>query len=269
MEYLVAVDLEGIGGVVGSPNCTLTESFDYELAKENAVLEINMAVKALFDSGATKVSVWDNHGGGGNIDYSLVDSRADKITVPKGDYRFDFATSHNYVGVVYLGYHSREGTFSGVLAHTYNSKAVQYAKINGVEVGELEVDSYIAATHGIAPILLASDKACVEQFAKSSPETVIVTTKYGKGRNSATLRPEEDVLSDIYAGIKEALTKKIPSLSIEAPVLLEVRYSRAERAEELYNAAKEDAGIEWVKYGNDTHTVIYKVTKLNRMPHFI
>ena len=269
MEYLIAVDLEGIGGVVGSPNCTLTESFDYRVATENAVLEINAAVSALFDSGADRVSVWDNHGGGNNIDFGQVDARAEKITVPSGDYRFDFALSHKYDGVIYLGYHSREGTFSGVLAHTYNSKAVQYAKINGVEVGELEIDSYIAATHGISPLLLASDKACVEQFAASSPETVFVTTKYGTGRNSAELRPEEEILKEIYDGVKAALGKKIPPLSIEAPVLLEVRYTRAESAEELYNAAKEDSGIEWVKYGSDTHTLIYKVTRLNRIPHFI
>ena len=79
MEYLIAVDLEGIGGVVGLPNQTLNGSPDYEVAKENAVKEINAATKALFDGGATKVCVWDNHGGGGNLDFSKIDPRVEKI----------------------------------------------------------------------------------------------------------------------------------------------------------------------------------------------
>ena len=42
MEYLIAVDLEGIGGVAGVPYETLNGSKDYEVAKENAVREIQI-----------------------------------------------------------------------------------------------------------------------------------------------------------------------------------------------------------------------------------
>lgn len=269
MEYLVAADLEGVGGVVGAPNETLTASPDYELAKENAIKEINIAVKALFDSGADKVAVWDNHGGGGNLDFSKIDSRVEKITVPKGEHRFEFARKHNFSGIVYIGYHSREGTFGGVLAHTYSSKTVQYAKINGEEVGELEVDTYIAATHNIAPLLVASDEACVNQFKATSPETVFVITKYGKSRNSAEFRDEDEVLREIYSGVIKALKKDIKPVSIKAPLELEVRYSRAERSEEIYRIAEADDGIGWVKYGSDTHTLIFGINELNRMPSII
>ena len=67
MEYLIAVDLEGIHGIVGEVNKTLTASKDYPDACYAAALEINAVARALFDSGATKVAVWDNHGGGNNI----------------------------------------------------------------------------------------------------------------------------------------------------------------------------------------------------------
>ena len=171
-EYLIAVDLEGIGGVVGIPNETLSTAPDYEVAKENAIKEINAAAAALFDNGATRVAVWDNHGGGNNLDFSKMDPRTEKVEWRQYPYRMDFAKDYNFKGIIYLGYHSREGTFNGVLAHTYNSKAIQYVKIDSVPVGELEIDSYIAASHGIPPLFCASDKACVDQFSKSSPETV-------------------------------------------------------------------------------------------------
>lgn len=82
MEYLIAVDLEGVNNVVGYPYSGLSEGTEeYNKATEQAVLEINAAVKALFDGDATKVYVWDNHGSGKNIDFTKVDSRAENINV--------------------------------------------------------------------------------------------------------------------------------------------------------------------------------------------
>lgn len=268
-EYLIAVDLEGIGGVVGMPNETLSTTPDYELAKENAIKEINAAAAALFTNGATRVAVWDNHGGGKNLDFSKMDPRTEKVEWRQYPYRMDFAKDYNFKGIIYLGYHSREGTFNGVLAHTYNSKAIQYAKIDSVPVGELEIDSFIAASHGIPPIFCASDKACVDQFAKSSPNTVFVVTKYGTGRNSAELRDEEEVIREIYDGVATAMKKDIPLLSHSVPLELEVRYTRSEAAVDFYERGKNDIGVSSVKYGDDTHTLIFEINSINRVPKMI
>lgn len=269
MEYLIAVDLEGIGGVVGVPNATLNGSGDYEVAKTNAVREINAAVAALFDSGATKVCVWDNHGGGGNLDFSKIDQRIEKINWRAYPYRLDFSVDHDFKGIIYLGYHAREGTFGGVLAHTYSSVAIQYAKINGTPVGELEIDSYIAATHGIPPIFLASDDVCTSQFKETSPATVTVNTKYGKGRNAAELRDEDEVVREIYEGVKKSVSANIPTVSMKCPITLEVRYTRAEAAAEFYARGLADDGVSSVRYGDDTHTLFFEIEKINRIPKML
>lgn len=268
MEYLIAVDLEGIGGVVGEPYKTLTDSFDYQLATDNAAKEVNSVVNALFDNGATKVAVWDNHGGGRNLDFSKIDSRIEKVDWRAYPHRLAFASDHNFKGIIYLGYHAREGSFGGVLAHTFSSVGIQYVKINGAEVGELEIDSYIAATHGIAPLLLASDDVCINQFKKTSPDTVSVITKYGKGRNSAELKDEEVVLGEIYDGVVKSLKSDIRPVGINSPLSLEVRYTRAERAEEMYKKALADDAVT-VQYGNDTHTLFFEIKKVNRIPSLL
>ncbi len=266
MEYLVAVDLEGIGEVAGAPYQTLNGSPDYDVAKKNAVREINAAVSALFDNGATRVAVWDNHGGGGNLDFSLIDKRAEKINTVSGEYRFDFARRYNFKGVIYLGYHAMEGTPCGVLAHTYSSVAIQYMKINGRAVGELEIDSYCAAKHGIAPIFLASDDVCTAQFKKTSPDTVTVVTKYGKGRNKADFKPEDEVVREIYEGVARAAKADIAPVSIETPVKVEIRYTRAERADEVYTSLIDDESIS-VKYGEDTHILHFETSEIRRIPY--
>ena len=68
MEYLIAIDLEGIHGVVGEPYGKLSKDSPYHApAAEAAALELNAAIKALFDNGATKVAVWDNQIGRAHV----------------------------------------------------------------------------------------------------------------------------------------------------------------------------------------------------------
>ena len=151
-DYLIAADLEGIHGIVGEPYKSLyPDVADYAKAIENAVKEINVAVKALFDAGAGRVAVWDNHGQGKNIDFSAIDARAVRVENPpmKRYERLSFAKNFAFAGIILLGYHSKEGSFNGVLAHTYSSAAIQYYKIGGKTMGEAEIDAYIAGELGI------------------------------------------------------------------------------------------------------------------------
>ena len=149
MRYLIAVDLEGIHGVLGEPYKTLNDTRDYRTAAENAAKEINAAARALLDEGAELVAVWDNHGGGGNIDFASVDEMVARIDPSADEYRFDFAKEQGFDAILVLGYHAMEGTLGGVLAHTMSSKTVQYYKLNGQHVGEVDIDAYIAAAKGI------------------------------------------------------------------------------------------------------------------------
>ncbi|MBQ8881842.1 MAG: M55 family metallopeptidase, partial [Clostridia bacterium] len=107
-RYLITVDLEGVFGVVGEKNIGLTRSIaDYPVAVANATEEINTAVKALFDCGADEVVVWDGHGGGNNIDFDKIDTRATKIDTRSlyCPQRFDNASLTEFCGAVFIGYH--------------------------------------------------------------------------------------------------------------------------------------------------------------------
>lgn len=265
MKYLIAVDLEGIHGVVGDRYETLTASKDYPLAVEGAVLEVNTAISALFDEGAELVAVWDNHGGIVNIPKEKIDERAVHINAKGERYRFDFAKNYGFDAILFIGYHSKEGTPGGVLAHTYNSTAIQYARLDGEDIGELFVDSYIAASHGISPIFIASDDKGVAEAVGIRSDIRGVITKYGKGRNCADLLPRETVLGAIYDEVRAAMGLPLPvTLEFPKEATLEVRYTRAERAEERAARAEEN-GIPH-RFGRDTHTLICKITAANQIP---
>lgn len=268
-NYLIAVDLEGIHGVVGEPYHALVDGYEYDLAVKNAIKEINAVAKALFDSNAATVAVWDNHGNGNNIDFLALDSRIVRVyNNTSGQFsRFNFQYDIPFDGVFYLGYHARAGTLNGVLSHTYSSKNIQYYKINGKQTGEFEFDSFIAAEKGIPALFIASDEACVNQVREFLPDIDYVVTKYGHGRNSAVFIEEEKILHSLYEGVCVAVQKKPKPLNLQFPCKLEARYTRMEDAEKALQFLQ--SILPSVSYGDDTHTLKVIVSNMAQLESFM
>ena len=49
----------------------------YDYSVKRLMIDVNAAIDGAFAGGATRVTVLDSHGGGGNFDISLLDKRAD------------------------------------------------------------------------------------------------------------------------------------------------------------------------------------------------
>lgn len=268
MEYLIAVDMEGIHGVVGEPNVLYTQTEDYKRAVVNATKEINVCVDELFALGATKVAVWDNHAGGGNLDFSQIDPRVTVIENSAYPERLSFCKDHNFKGMIFIGYHSKAGTANGVLAHTYNGIQNQYIKINGKTVGEIEIDTWIAGDYGVAPILIASDDVCLAQVKDVLPDTVGVVTKYSKARNKADYIDEDVFLTRLREGVKEAVQKAIKPVTCPMPAKMIGRYSKMETAYWFVEKA-EGLGIPVVNDHEDGRVLTFTVKKAVDIINFV
>jgi D-amino peptidase len=232
MKFVVAVDCEGPACVVGEPGRTLTDSRDYAFARRQATREADAAARALFDRGATQVIVWDNHGGGLNLDYDLLDSRCDIALGRGGAERMSFV-ERGSAGLLLVGYHAREGTVDGVLAHTCSSVQYQSVSVNGREVGEIAVDAALAGERGVPVILVASDDKAVAEARADLPWIESVETKRGLGRNIAlSLHPQRSV-DAIYAAAGRAVERLagMRPFTFASPVTLRLRYQRADAAE--------------------------------------
>lgn len=267
-KYFISVDLEGVHGVIGEPYTGLTKTIaDHANAVKNATLEINMAVRALFDGGADEVYVWDGHGGGGNLDFSLLDNRIQKMptSIVYTPQRFDCLKEQNFNGILYIGYHAREGT-GGILAHTYNSNANQYLKLNGKPLGEFELDSSIASEFGVPSIFAASDDVALSQMQTHAPHIVTVTTKYAKGRNKAVFRDSKEVLQEIYDGVRRAMSITELAPTFTYPCDFEMRYTRMEFAEEILNKYCEK--LPSLCYGEDLHILKATLRDVNDLRLF-
>lgn len=254
MKYLIALDLEGIHGVVGKPYEGLYKGTEeYVKATENAEAEINALCEELFAQGETEVLLWDTHAATDNVDMAHIRGNVQRVDWRKYPHRLQFLKDCNCKGVFYLGFHARAGTL-GVLAHTYSSKDVQYYKLNGKAVGEFEIDCMVASQYGIAPYFVASDDVGVSQMAQFAPHVATVVTKIAKGRNLAECFDRERVLSDIKAGVRKALQTVHTPPSVQFPMSAEFRFTRLERACEV-KANLENVLTNGVAFGEDCHVI--------------
>lgn len=240
MNYAIACDLEGIAGVVGYPKEGLgSKSKQFQFAIKQAVREINAATKALFDSGADKVYVWDNHNGSLNLDYMELDKRVDIVAGVGAKHRWPGLYDKDISGVLLIGYHPMADTFAGILSHTCSSVTYQYIKLNGNSSGEIEIDAASASRLLNAPVIfIASDDKAITQAKTNLPWIKSVITKEALGRNLAVLKHPLRVVDEIYEAVKEAAAnlESMKLFDIPDPVEVEMRFLRLEDAERVYKS---------------------------------
>ena len=265
-RILLALDLEGVNLVVGEPYSGLgRETEGWYIAREQAVREINAAAEALFLAGATSVGLWDNHGGGNNVDPELLDKRIVLHTPGNTGLRMEFARGL-YDCICYFGYHTMEGTLGGVLAHTMNSKANQYYKLNGKYIGEVDMDAAIAASHGMPSVFFAGGDITCRQAKRAVPDIVTVVTKTELSRNEAVFRDNDELLSEIREKIVIAVCGEHPVKELAFPAEMEKSFKRVEDAAKYLerlrslgiSADHPDDDI----LGKDAHSVVSTVNNI-------
>ena len=268
-RVLLALDLEGVNRVVGEPYSGLhRDTPQWCVAREQAILEVNAAAEALFDAGVEVVGLWDNHGGGSNIDIGALDPRITPIFQDRPKPRMYFADGA-YDCICFFGYHAMEGTLGGVLAHTMNSKAVQYYKLNGKYIGEVDMDAYIAASMGIPARFFAGGDIACKQAKRAVGEIVTVTTKKELSRNEAVFRDNGELLAEIKEMIVQAVRTEADPHPLSFPAAWEKSFKRVEDAEK-YLLRLRQAGIcadypEEERLGKDAHTVVLTIRTIGEL----
>ena len=230
-------------------------------------LELNAAAEALFAAGVERIGVWDGHGGGNNIDPADLDPRLNLFSMPANRTFQDVVDAHSgYDCVAFFGYHTMEGTLGGVLAHTMNSKVMQYYKVNGKYVGEVDLDAAIAAEFDLPTCFYAGGDIACKQAARAIPGIVTVITKTELSRNNAIFRNNEELFAEIKEKIVAAMHIDQRPYKLTYPITMEKSFKRTEDAA-VYLQSLQGAGV-FCDYlddeilGKDAHTVVSQVNNI-------
>ncbi len=233
-KIYISADMEGVVGVVTGDQLG-PSGFEYQRFRGFMTQEVNTAIEAAFEGGATEVVVSDSHGNGENL---LLEQLPDNVVVIRSWPRplsMMEGIDASFDGVIFLGYHTSTTNTRGVRAHTLSSARLTAVRLNGQAMAEAGINAAIAGHFGVPIILVTGDDAIVEETTALLGDVEGAVVKWALGFHSAkTLTPEA-----AYAVIREkakaamARIQDFKPYRLDGPIQLEVSFKNDRPVEVL------------------------------------
>jgi len=214
MKIYILADMEGISGIRTMPMVKRDSPGEYAEGRRLMMADMNAAIEAAFEGGATEVVACDTHGGGGQVNLREMDPRAVYETPAESSGgRLMPALDASFDGIVLLGHHARAGTLNGFLDHTMNSRQFFEYRVNGQPVGEIGIEAAYAGHFGVPVIAVSGDEAAVREAQALLGPVEGAVVKWGLGRNRARCL----ALPAAHQAIRDAVARAIGSIDQMAP----------------------------------------------------
>lgn len=234
LKIYISADMEGIGGVVTSLQLAPGQP-EYERFREFMTGEVNAAIEAALEAGATEIVVSDSHGNAQNLLIEklnpaarLVRSWPRPLVMMQGiDETFDAA--------MFIGYHAGEGIPESVLAHTMSGRRILWVKLNDVTVPEAGFNAAIAGHFGVPVVLIAGDQGIIAQTRALLGDIEAAEVKRAYGVTSAMTMHPTAAQKLIRERTRAALArlKDFKPYRLSVPITLEIAFKSIVDAEIL------------------------------------
>lgn len=234
LKVYISADMEGIAGVVTADQLG-PAGFEYTRFRGFMTDEVNAAIDAAREAGATEILVSDSHGNGENLllealrqDIMVVRSWPRPLMMMQGiDETFDAA--------IFIGYHASTTNPRGVRAHTMSSANLTAVRLNGVAMPEAGINAAIAGHFGVPIVMLSGDDAIVDEARELLGELEGAVVKYALGFHSATTLLPKAATALIAEKVTAALGRlaDFEPYRLDGPILVEVTFKNYLPAEVL------------------------------------
>ena len=188
MKILIAVDMEGITGVVDWKHVDSTHA-EYQRFRHVMTADVNAAVAGVAAAGADEILVADGHGYGKNILIEELDSRARINSGTPSPFAMVQGADTGVDAAMFIGYHAHMSTENAVLAHTWSSERVSNVWLNGKMVGEIGLNASLCGSFGVPVLLLSGCRAACNEAQEWIPGIEVVPVKVASGRQAAECLP--------------------------------------------------------------------------------
>jgi len=220
MKILIATDMEGITGVTTWDQVTPGHA-EYARFRKQMTDDVNAAIRGACDAGAEEVIVADGHWNGSNILIEQLDPRARLNTGSPSPFSMMQGIDESVEGVMFIGYHARNGSPNATLDHTWSSRTVANVWLNDILTGEYGLNAAVAGHFGVPVIMASGDQTACTQMMEllGAIETAIV--KQASGRFAAEcLSPE--VTRDMICMSAERAVARLAEGDIPDPFVLDM-----------------------------------------------
>lgn len=216
--------------------------------------EVNAAAEGLFEAGVEEILINDGHGAGRTI---LPEELISGVKIVRGLNRPRGLTgcSSKFDAMVQVGMHAMANTPNACLAHTM-SRDVVY-RVNGREVGEMQIAAYLAGQLGIPWIFTSGDLHACRESEDWVEGIVTAPVKEGLSDLCAIHLAPVDARNLIRERIQEAVkvAEEIEPLRAEGAVVMEIEREAPWPAKLREGAERVDAFT--IRYTGDHFWQVY------------
>ncbi len=182
MKLFIAIDLEGISGVVSEAD-TAREGAAAKRARAHMRADLDAVLEGCAAAGAHEVVICDAHDDGRNLDPSGLPGFATLVSGSPAPGSMLEGLGPDCDGALFVGYHAMAGTQGAVLEHTWNYK-VYGARVGELEVGEFGVAALLAGEFGVPALYLSGDDKAAAEARALVPGIAATVVKTGVRREA-------------------------------------------------------------------------------------
>lgn len=204
MKLLIAVDMEGITGVVEWNHVDPSHA-EYQRFRRLMTQDVNAAIRGAYEGGVDEVVVADGHWNSDNILIEELDPRARLNSGTPAPFSMVQGVDQNVDAAMFIGYHARMGTANAVLDHTWSSARVQNVWLNGRLTGEIGLNASVCGHFGVPVLLLSGDQSANKEAAEWIAGIENVVVKQATGRWAAEVLPPAVTQKLIFEGAARAV----------------------------------------------------------------
>ena len=235
MKILIAVDMEGITGVTTWDQVTPGHA-EYSRFRKLMTQDVNAAIRGATEAGADEIIVADGHWNGSNILVEELDSRARLNTGSPSPFSMMQGIDESVDGVLFIGYHARNGTANAILDHTWSSKTVANIWLNDILTGEYGLNASLAGHFGVPVIMVSGDQTACAQVNELLGDVEMAIVKQATGRFAAECLTPEVSQELIYMSAARAVGRlnegDVPDpFVLDTPVRVTVEFFTSDMAD--------------------------------------
>jgi len=230
-KVFMITDMEGVDGIFNSElQCIPFQSPRWEESRKLLTGEVNAAVDALFEGGASEVVVWDGHDSSRTLSSLDIIPKARLLTGTPVSPTLELDPS--YAAVIFIGQHAMAGAEKGVLSHSYSSEGIQNMWVNDKPVGEIGGRVMLAGAFGVPVIMLSGDTAACKELRDLVPEAECAEVKTGVSRTAGFTLSHPAACALIREKARRAM-ERLPEFKpyrMAGPVEVKVEFTTASTA---------------------------------------
>lgn len=235
MKILIAADMEGITGVTTWDQVTPGHA-EYARFRKLMTQDVNAAIRGAIEAGAQEIVVADRHWNGSNILIEELDARARLNTGSPSPFSMMQGIDKGVDGVLFIGYHARNGSQDAILDHTWSSRIVSNVWLNDTLTGEYGLNAAVAGHFGVPVIMVSGDQTACAQATEllGNMETAVV--KQATGRFAAECLSPQAAQELIATRAARAVTRLVEGtvpdpFVLALPIRVVVEFSASDMAD--------------------------------------